>query len=76
MTYGKYKQAVPSAARKIAPPLPLTHTQQAHAERMKALWQKHFPGDSFLRDLLAAGMIDGYRNIISITPNEANHGTA
>lgn len=75
MSYGQYKRGTPkTAAQKVAPPLPLTPTQQAHAERMKALWQEYFPGDPLLKALHDLGMIDGYRNIISITPNEAKNG--
>lgn len=77
MSYGQYKRASSRpAAQKVAPPLPLTPAQQAHAARMKDLWQEHFPDDPLLKELHALGMIDGYRNIISITPHEAKNGTA
>lgn len=77
MSYGQYKRApARPASQKVAPPLPLTPTQQAHAARMKALWQEYFPDDPLLKALHALGMIDGYRNIVSITPHEADHGTA
>lgn len=74
MSYGQYKKAATKpVATKIEPPKPMTPSQRAHAERMKALWHDYFPGDPFLKSLHALGMIDGYRNIISITPKEAPH---
>lgn len=66
MSYGKYKHArVPTVK---TPPPPLTPEQQRRAAAMRDAWRESFDGDdSFVRHLVEAGLIDGWRNVVSVT---------
>ncbi|WP_024303311.1 hypothetical protein [Pseudogulbenkiania sp. MAI-1] len=76
MSYGKYKHVHPSARPVLRPAPPLTPAQRERAARMRAEWREHFNGDdSFIRELVDAGLIHGWRDVISVTPIEdQNHG--
>ncbi|OWY40050.1 hypothetical protein CEK28_04765 [Xenophilus sp. AP218F] len=75
MSYGKYKLARPAEQPKRAPP-PLTPAQRARAAQMRESWLAAFGDDSFIRELHEAGLIDGWRNVLSVTPisEEPTHG--
>lgn len=69
MSYGKYKRAHVDEA--LPPPPPLTPAQRQRAAQMRDAWRKAFGDDQLIRDLLDAGMIHGWRNVVSVTPIEA-----
>lgn len=49
----------------------LSEQERQHCAEMKTRWETYFPEDPLLKELYARGMIDGYRNVLTITPHEA-----
>ncbi|AUH51237.1 hypothetical protein CXB49_10650 [Chromobacterium sp. ATCC 53434] len=74
MSYGKYKRAHPDET--LPPPPPLTPAQRQRAAQMRDAWREAFGDDQLIRDLLDAGMINGWRDVVSVTPIEAPDNAA
>lgn len=68
MSYGKYKHVHQADRPVLRPAAPLTPTQRARAARMRDEWRQHFGDDSFIRDLVDAGLIHGWRDVVAVTP--------
>lgn len=74
MSYGKDKGSrAPVAPVKTVPPL--SEAGRAKAAQLKAEFEEHFPGDDMTRRLYEAGLIDGWRNLESVTVLEDDNGT-
>lgn len=62
------------AAPILPPARPLTPAQRERAARMRDAWRAAFGDDPFIRDLVGAGLIHGWRDVLSVTILEPNHG--
>lgn len=68
MSYGKYKHVHQAERPVLRPAPPLTPAQHARAAKMRDQWREHFGDDSFIRELVDAGLIHGWRDVQSVTP--------
>lgn len=75
MSYGQDKGRRDHEPVKRSEPPPLTEEAKARIARMKARFEQHFPDDDITRRLYEAGLIDGWRNLESVTELEDDDGT-
>lgn len=51
---------------------PLSEEERARAEEMKQKWLGAFGDDSFIREAYKAGIIDGWRDVVSVRKLNGN----
>ena len=70
--YGQYKRTAMEATKlsvRRPTPTPLTAQELAKARQAQADWHAHFGNDPLIKELHAAGLIDGWRDV-TVTVNE------
>lgn len=70
MSYQNQKPRRTAQAPVLPPASPLTPAQRERAARMRDQWRQHFGDDDFIRQMVDAGLIHGWRDVIAVTPIE------
>lgn len=70
MRYQDQKPRCTTQAPVLRPAPPLTPAQRERAARMRDQWRQHFGDDDFIRQMVDAGLIHGWRDVIAVTPIE------
>lgn len=70
MNYASMKPRRSQATANLPPAPPLSPAQRERAARMRDQWRQHFGDDDFIRQMVDAGLIHGWRNVIAVTPIE------
>lgn len=70
MSYQDQKPRRTAQVPVLPPGSPLTPAQRERAARMRDQWRAAFGDDLFIRDLVDAGLIHGWRDVIAVTPIE------
>lgn len=70
MSYQNQKPRSTTQAPVLPPASPLTAAQRERAAHMRDQWRAAFGDDQFIRDLVDAGLIHGWRDVLSVTTTE------
>lgn len=75
MSYATHKPERTPPRAILPAALPLSPAGRARAAGMRDKWRAAFGDDQFIRDLVDAGLIHGWRDVLSVTTTEdPDHG--
>lgn len=75
MSYQDQKPRRTAQAPVLPAAPPLSPSGRERAARMRDKWRAAFGDDQFIRDLVDAGLIHGWRDVLSVTTTEdPDHG--